>query len=102
MKIIFKIIVAVVVLWAAVYGSRFIAGMTAALGAGVSLERWRGRVVRAGGAIYCGVWISWGAVPGYEAEEVRDQVGEGPKNSPAPALRSVWVATALCQPSPSI
>jgi hypothetical protein len=31
MKIIFKIIVAVVVLWAVVYGSSFIAGMTAAV-----------------------------------------------------------------------
>ncbi len=43
MKIIFKIIVAVVVLWAAVYGSSFIAGMTAAvLGA---VFHWSARAV---------------------------------------------------------
>ena len=35
MKIVFKIIVAVAVLWAAVYGSSFIAGMTAAVLAAV-------------------------------------------------------------------
>ena len=74
MKIIFKIVVAVVVLSAAVYGSSFVAGMTAAvLGAvfhwGAGAVAWCVRVVRAGGAVCCGVWISLGAVSGYEAEE---------------------------------
>ena len=43
MKIVFKIIVAVVVLWAVVYGSSFVAGMTAAvLGA---VFHWSARAV---------------------------------------------------------
>ena len=70
MKIMFKIIVAVVVLWAAVYGSSFIAGMTAAvLGA---VFHWSGGVERAGGAVYGGVWVFLGGVFGYEGEEGGD------------------------------
>jgi hypothetical protein len=45
-------------------------------GSGVSLERRRVGVARAGGAVYCGVWISLGAVSGYEAEEGRDQIAQ--------------------------